>query len=68
MHMHMHMHMHMPRAQVAVNFIGEVDLLLLSCFFSTASRQRLAKYRVDHRWGVAEGVTQKDKMTPGMLG
>ena len=53
---------------VAVNFIGEVDLLLLTSFFSTASRQRLAKYRVDHRWGVAEGVTQKDKMTPGTLG
>ena len=34
---------------VAVNFIGEVDLLLLSCFFSTASRQRLAKYRTNHR-------------------
>ena len=61
-------HMHMRCfAQVAVNFIGEVDLLLLSCFFSTASRQRLAKYRTDHRWGVAEGVTQKDKMTPGVL-
>lgn len=53
---------------VAVNFIGEVDLLLLSCFFSKASRQRLAKYRIDHRWGVAEGVTHKDKMTPGTLG
>ena len=51
---------------VAVTFIQEVDELLLKSFFSKASIQRLAKYRLDHRWGVADGDTRLVGQSPAM--
>ena len=43
---------------VAVNFIAELDDPMLKAYANTASKQRLAKYRMQHRWGVPEGDTR----------
>ena len=51
---------------VAVNFISEIDDLMLASFFNKASQQRLAKYRFDFRYGIADGDTQLRKLTPAM--
>lgn len=43
---------------VAVNFVTQIDDVMLTAFVHKASRERLAKYQYETRWGVEEGDTQ----------
>ena len=43
---------------VAVNFVTQLDEILLTAFINKASRERLNKYLFEARWGIEEGDTQ----------
>lgn len=43
---------------VAVNFVTQLDEILLTAFINKASRERLSKYLFEARWGIEEGDTQ----------
>ena len=43
---------------VAVNFVTQIDDVMLMAFVHKASRERLSKYQYEQLWGVEEGDTQ----------
>ena len=46
------------RAAVAVNFVTQIDDVMLKAFVHKASRERLGKYQYEQKWGVESGDTQ----------
>ena len=52
---------------VAVNFVTQLDELMLSAFVNKASLQRMAKYLVEVPFGVEEGDTQLKHVSSNTL-
>jgi hypothetical protein len=50
---------------VAVNFITQIDDLMLQAFVHKASRERLNKYQFECWWGIEDGDTQLKKASAG---